>query len=388
MDHEYFKDRISAWKDSSLTVEEQRLIDEHLPTCPECRQLLEKLKRLDQLVEEHSGLSEGEFFETLARKIDNRLDPQSTTVTELKRSTSRYGFGWKLMTAVASVAVLTFIGLNQTDILNQPMKPKQPEPETQSPPSTSSLESEPLEAAEDKAEPTGLRSIDTQEQETVTSTDEKTMTIENNTAIALDEQATEAETNEVRKIAGKSTGEADPSPALRKMSKSSTAVPSVRERSAQLSPQKPDENIKIKRTETEKDIILQAAKSESLSSVEEAQAKSNRTEIFGLKGQSLFSPAVGYLDSIGDTLIVLANWRSVRDRLTATDSEKVKISDKDKQFSEQGITDLLEAHYWIAMLSPDSSEVAVSLNILNSAAEKNSAAGKLARSMLKELEKR
>ncbi|RME25935.1 MAG: hypothetical protein D6800_07090, partial [Candidatus Zixiibacteriota bacterium] len=51
MNHEYFKERISAWMDHGLPLDEQRMIEEHLQTCDECRDLLARLKKLDALVE-------------------------------------------------------------------------------------------------------------------------------------------------------------------------------------------------------------------------------------------------------------------------------------------------------------------------------------------------
>lgn len=119
MDHGYFKDRISAYLDGDLPPYEEQAMAAHLEECEECRTLLEKLRQVERLVEDHSGLNGDEYFEQLAQKIERRIgggqeEPEVTDVSGPGRS----GLVWKLTAAAASVAVLVFIGLHQTDILD------------------------------------------------------------------------------------------------------------------------------------------------------------------------------------------------------------------------------------------------------------------------------
>ena len=118
MDHGYFKDRISAYLDGDLPPYEEQAMAAHLEGCEECRMLLEELRQVERLVEDHSGLKGDEYFEQLAQKIERRIgggqeEPEVTDISGPGRS----GLVWKLTAAAASVAVLVFIGLHQTDIL-------------------------------------------------------------------------------------------------------------------------------------------------------------------------------------------------------------------------------------------------------------------------------
>ena len=116
MDHGYFKDRISAYHDRNLKPEEEAVIEEHLKECAECRRMLEDFRKLDALVEEHSGLDGGDYWEKAARRIESRLDGETATgVTEISRPRG-WGMAWKLVAVAASVTVLTVVGLHRDEI--------------------------------------------------------------------------------------------------------------------------------------------------------------------------------------------------------------------------------------------------------------------------------
>jgi len=119
MDHSYFKDRISAFKDGGLPPYEQAAIEEHLKECEQCRRALAKLEQLDKLVEEHSQIDGKEYWERLAQKIEHGIGIDATDVTDIRPAKRGYGLRWKWLAAAASVAILTFIGLHQTDILRE-----------------------------------------------------------------------------------------------------------------------------------------------------------------------------------------------------------------------------------------------------------------------------
>ncbi|RME18852.1 MAG: zf-HC2 domain-containing protein [Candidatus Zixiibacteriota bacterium] len=95
--------------DHGLPVDEQRMIEEHLQACDECRDLLARLKKLDALVETHSGLGETEYWEQLASRIDRRLQAageEKIVPVEAGRSV----FTWKLIATAASIVLVAVIG--------------------------------------------------------------------------------------------------------------------------------------------------------------------------------------------------------------------------------------------------------------------------------------
>ena len=71
MEHEYFKDRISAFLDGELKNEEEQLMAEHLKTCSECQSIYQELQALDAL-----GIcagSPGELVQTGTFNLDGDL---------------------------------------------------------------------------------------------------------------------------------------------------------------------------------------------------------------------------------------------------------------------------------------------------------------------------
>ncbi len=127
MDHGYFIDRISAYLDGELPDYEQQAVGEHLLQCDECSRLFNRLKKADVLVEKYSDVDGDDYFERMASKIEQQIgveadEPEITPVPK-----RRTGLGWKITAAAASIAVLMFIGINYTDIMQQA------EPEVESP---------------------------------------------------------------------------------------------------------------------------------------------------------------------------------------------------------------------------------------------------------------
>lgn len=120
MDHGYFKDRLSAYIDQELTPEETKAVADHLEECTECREELTRLRQLERLVAEHSGLDGEEYFEQSARKIEERLGLVDTTVTDISPASKKRsrGLWWKVTSIAASVAILTFIGLHKDEIFD------------------------------------------------------------------------------------------------------------------------------------------------------------------------------------------------------------------------------------------------------------------------------
>lgn len=119
MDHSYFKDRVSGYHDGELTLEERHVMAEHLQECQECQALMEQLQRLDQLVAEKSELADDDYWEQAAQKIEKRLGTKvdEPEVTDVRSNWK--GLWWKAASAVAAIAVLSFIGLNRSEILKK-----------------------------------------------------------------------------------------------------------------------------------------------------------------------------------------------------------------------------------------------------------------------------
>ncbi|UCD65118.1 MAG: zf-HC2 domain-containing protein, partial [Candidatus Zixiibacteriota bacterium] len=126
MEHSYFKDRLSAYHDNELKPEEHRLIAEHLAECAECRQLLEALEKFDTMVESHSGLSESDYWESAARKIERAITEEPRPKIIRVKPSSWRGLRWKVIGVAASFAILAFIALYQRDISDEvgPPEPK------------------------------------------------------------------------------------------------------------------------------------------------------------------------------------------------------------------------------------------------------------------------
>ncbi|HKK21012.1 MAG TPA: zf-HC2 domain-containing protein, partial [candidate division Zixibacteria bacterium] len=116
MNHEYFKDRVSAYHDGELKHEEERMIAEHIQGCEECQKLLSDLDKLDRMISEHSGLSESEYWEKSAQRIESALGSgDETEVVEVRKGSYR-GLWWKVGALAASAAVIVIIAVYQGDI--------------------------------------------------------------------------------------------------------------------------------------------------------------------------------------------------------------------------------------------------------------------------------
>ncbi len=119
MDHSYFKDRISGYYDNNLPPYEQQSVEEHLKTCEECQKMLAQFEKLDKLVEEKSVLSDTEYWEKSAQKIENAIGTNDTDkVIDVSRKSFK-GLFWKISAIAASVAALFFITIYQGDITQE-----------------------------------------------------------------------------------------------------------------------------------------------------------------------------------------------------------------------------------------------------------------------------
>lgn len=117
-DHGYFLEKLSAFADHELAPDLQAQVAEHVETCAECQRGLEQLRQLDRFVDDQSELDDSDYWETSARKIEAQL-PATASVTDIRSDTKTdaVGWAWKLPAIAASVLIVGYIGLHQSEIL-------------------------------------------------------------------------------------------------------------------------------------------------------------------------------------------------------------------------------------------------------------------------------
>ncbi len=125
MDHKYFKDKISAYHDAGLNLEEQELLGQHIAECKECAAALAELEAFDRMIEKRSSLKADDYFEQNAKKIEQALGfGQPEQVADI-RPEKRSGLWWKMTAAAASVAILAFIALHEEEITEPMTSPQE-----------------------------------------------------------------------------------------------------------------------------------------------------------------------------------------------------------------------------------------------------------------------
>ena len=112
MDHSYYRDKISAYSDGALEHQERELIRRHLEECADCQNLLEKLNHFSATVEEKSGLKNDEYFENLAKRIEQRIAAPQEKVVDV-RDLRWKSIWWKISAAAASLILVGTIGYYQ-----------------------------------------------------------------------------------------------------------------------------------------------------------------------------------------------------------------------------------------------------------------------------------
>jgi len=114
VEHSYYKDKLSAYFDSELEVQEMELLRRHLEGCSDCRELLKKLSSLSQKIEELSGLDENEYFGSLATRIVGKIADLDNKVVKLPRKEIHgFGFGWKIGAVAASFMLIATVSYYQ-----------------------------------------------------------------------------------------------------------------------------------------------------------------------------------------------------------------------------------------------------------------------------------
>ena len=123
MDHSYYQERLSAYLDRELPAGEMEAMTEHLAGCDECLGRLEQLKSLDKFTEQHSTLDESDYWERSAQKIEARVAREAGKITDIKRAKGGLyaGLWWKLPAIAASIVIVGYIGLHESEIVRDGM---------------------------------------------------------------------------------------------------------------------------------------------------------------------------------------------------------------------------------------------------------------------------
>ena len=127
VDHEYYQERLSAFVDNELPPAERAQLEEHLAECPDCRKRVDELRQLEDLVSRQSALEDTAYWEKAAQRIEAAL-PERAAITDLGRERARRSaWWWRLPAVAASVLILGYIGLHESDILKKvPIQTPQP----------------------------------------------------------------------------------------------------------------------------------------------------------------------------------------------------------------------------------------------------------------------
>ncbi|MFQ5498130.1 MAG: anti-sigma factor family protein [Candidatus Zixiibacteriota bacterium] len=376
MDHGYYTDRISAYFDGQLTPDERAAISRHLADCDECRQQLKRLEQFNRLAQENSLFSDDDYWERSARRIESRLDEAPAHVRAPSISWWRTGLAWKVTAAAASIALISIVALHEDEIQRQVIS-ESPPPENRisrfspTPPDTSTRSL----TAED-AESYNLK--DANPDVVVPSLKQKPLT-------SKLQVLGEAE-REAKPATGQSTLEHD-------RSRLSVGKVQVEQSDASQQMALPAARKKVERKPSTKESL---GVTSSTKEHFESPAGSLRVAFDGIAVSQKtdlmpeFADEDRSLSNLSETLD-LKSLRNLRDSLgrAVSQSESTLLKAKlaspaapDSTISRQ----LVDIHFQITRLSPDSAEVSRSIEYLESVARRaRDGAGKLARDYLSKL---
>ena len=365
MHHGYFKDRISAYHDGDLRPEEMELISRHLESCEECRKLLVELEKFDSLVEEHSGLAGDEYFEESARKIESLIAPeQKPEIIEIKRP-FWHGLGWKVAAAAASFAVIGFIGLHQSDIMEQ-VQDRAVAP-AEKVPAVSMADTGRMEPV--KAEPVEEAEVLQPEAESRRGVAEKSVGLPSSVPTKGVRKATKAEPTKMAAADVGGTGrdvvsddEATPDAGI-------VQPVEIPAETTKAVTEERVESFSLKLAESAEETARRdkKAKMHPVPPVDSPAAIVRQESIIQVQGLMAESDAISAArgDSVSKPSRTLEEWRRTKDscqveldRLAAIGkgAKRVRLSESDKDVREQIEKTLLDACYNIGLLTDDQSE--------------------------------
>ena len=118
MDHSFYQERLSAYLDRELPDDEMKAVEEHLAGCEECGRRLAQLKSLDDFSARFSELDDSDYWEESARKIEARIEVGDEKIVDVKKARRGLysGLWWKLPAVAASVLIVGYIGLHESEI--------------------------------------------------------------------------------------------------------------------------------------------------------------------------------------------------------------------------------------------------------------------------------
>ncbi len=113
MEHQFFKDRLSAYFDNELKNEEHAIVQQHIEGCNECQVELKQLEKIENLFSNKTELSGNDYWETSAQKIESALEPSpKAEIVEIVKPKSK-GLWWKLTGVAASLALVALFTLEE-----------------------------------------------------------------------------------------------------------------------------------------------------------------------------------------------------------------------------------------------------------------------------------
>lgn len=115
MEHQFYIDRLSAYFDNELKNEEYVIIHEHVQSCDECQKRLQELEKLENLISAKTELSDNDYWEQSAQKIEAALDTApKTEIVKIDKSSSS-SLWWKLTGVAASLVLVALFAFEQKD---------------------------------------------------------------------------------------------------------------------------------------------------------------------------------------------------------------------------------------------------------------------------------
>jgi len=114
MEHQFYRDRLSAYFDHELKHEEHAIVHEHIESCDECQKELLELEKLENLIADKTTLSDNDYWEQSAQKIESALEPnKKTEVIEIPKKSK--GLWWKLTGVAASLVLVSLIAFEEKE---------------------------------------------------------------------------------------------------------------------------------------------------------------------------------------------------------------------------------------------------------------------------------
>jgi hypothetical protein len=373
MEHEFYKEKISAYFDGELKNEEAVMVAEHLKECQICQQEYDKLQQFDMLAQEHSKLSDSEYWEKSAQRIESAIEEEivESKITEIKPFVWK-GLGWKLTTVAASIALITFIAIYEKDMSDEMYELTEPD------------------------------SVIIHQTTTVSSDDEYELKSDESIKEIPSEGLGETETTpqKTEEVRISEIVKAPPAPVADEPSEEAKEEAIVLEK---LRGDRADEVIIVTSESPlvvrDKTTTIDIVKSEEIQTMPEKN-KENEIQPSNAEDKKIKAEEFG-VDASGDEFLTLSQWKEKRDILQSS-LNKIKMPDLKQSLAEKktssrtsivsndsdNVFNLLKCYYNIALLTEDTIEYNQSLkNIKKYSSSENEELKKQAKYYIEELSK-